>query len=140
MHPIRRVRPKTHVYHVFGVSVPVRKTVQKVAGSAVLDTFGTKKLAVEFFETDAPNPSSLTQNSCLARFWSFGSGTKNRAKSGREGLYGHFWYENTCSLIFYNGRTQSFPFDPKLRFSVFFEFGSGTKNPSKIGSEGRSGH
>ena len=41
--------------------------------------FGTKKLVVEFLETDAPNPSRLTENSCLAHFWSLGSGAKNYA-------------------------------------------------------------
>ena len=60
-------------------------------------TFGTRKLAVEFVATDGPNPSRLTQNSCLAHFWSFCSGTKNSAKIGREGSLGHFWYEKTCS-------------------------------------------
>ena len=63
-------------------------------------TFGTKKLVVEFFATDGPNPSRLTENSCLARFWSFGSGTKNCAKIGRKGRRGHFWYEKLAVELF----------------------------------------
>src|ERR671937_485431 len=90
--------------------------MRKSARRAILDNFGTKELALEFFTTDAPNPSALTQNSCLARFWSFSCGTKNSAKNGSEGRSGHFWFERTCS------------------------FGSGTKNYTKIGSDGRSGH
>ena len=75
----------------------MRKTVRKEAGMAAQDTFGTKKLAVEFFATDAPNPYGLAQNSCLPCFWSFGSGTKNCAKSDQEGRSGHFWFEKTYS-------------------------------------------
>ena len=121
-HPIHWVWPKTHIYRLFGVSVLVQKTVRKSARRAVLATFGTKKHAVEFFASDAPHPSALTQNSCLAHFWSFGSGMKNCAKNGSEGRSGPFGYERTCSWIIHNGRTQSIPFDPKLKFSVFFEF------------------
>ena len=68
--------PNASPLTVFGVSVSVRKTVRKTARRAVLDTFGMKEHAVEFIATDAPNPSALTQNSCLARFWSFAFGTK----------------------------------------------------------------
>src|ERR671934_279539 len=56
------------------------KTVQKSAERSVMATFGMRKLAVEFFATYGPNPSRLTKNSCLARFWSFGTGTKNWRK------------------------------------------------------------
>src|ERR687884_23250 len=77
-----------------------QKTWRKSTRRAAMDTFDPKKLAVEFFIMDAPNPSPLTQNSCLARFWSFGTGMKNCAKIGSEGRSGHFWYEKTCSRIF----------------------------------------
>ena len=61
------------------------KTVRKLAGRTVLTTFGAKILTVEVFATDAPNRTLLTQNSCLARFSSSGSSTKNFVKIGLEG-------------------------------------------------------
>ena len=83
--------------------------------------FGTKKLAVEFFATDAPNPSPLTQNSCLVRFWSFGTGTKTVRKAAGRAAMATFGTKKK-KLNFCNRRTQSIPFDPKLMFSAFLEF------------------
>ena len=62
------------------------QTSQSSPWRAVLATFGTKKLAVEFFATNAPNPPRLTKNSCLLRFRSFGFRRKNGAKLSRRSV------------------------------------------------------
>src|ERR671934_14389 len=49
-----------------GVLVPLRQTVAKRFVNIVLATFGTKRVAFEFFIT--PKASRLTQNSCFAHF------------------------------------------------------------------------
>src|ERR671923_103309 len=59
-----------------------------------------RKLAVEFFTTDAPNASLLTQNSCLARFRSFGSGMKTVRKSAARAVLTSFGAEKLTVDVF----------------------------------------
>ena len=120
-HPIHPVWPKTHVCCVFGVSVFDGKMVVKSPGRSIIATFGTKKLAVEFSATNAPNPPRLTQNSCLLHFRTFGFRRKNAAKLTEEDRYSDFRNQKTWSSIFCNERTQCTPFDPKLMFVAFSE-------------------
>src|SRR5579859_1342420 len=47
------------------------KLVRNLTPRAVLATSGAKKVAVDFFESNAPNTPRLTQNSCLVCFHSF---------------------------------------------------------------------
>ena len=72
-------------------------TSRNSPGRSVLATFRTKKLAVELFATNAPNPPLLNQNSCLLRFRSFGFRRMNDAKLAREVRFGDFWNKKTCS-------------------------------------------
>ena len=74
-------------------------------GKAILATFDTKILAVDFFEMDRPNHSHLTQNSCLARFWGFGSGTKMVQKSVGEAILATFDTKILAVGFFRNGCT-----------------------------------
>jgi hypothetical protein len=53
------------------------KLVRNPTPRAVLATRGVKKVVVDFFESNAPNPPRLTQNSCLVCFRSFGFGHQN---------------------------------------------------------------
>ena len=71
---------------MFGVfsefSLLVRKLVRNLpprAGHSSAN-WSEIKVAVEFFETIAPNRLHLTQNSCLVRFGVSASGAKTRAK------------------------------------------------------------
>src|SRR5919201_1117932 len=100
-------------------------------------TFGTKKLAVEFFATDGPNPSPLTQNSCLAHFWSFGTGTKNCAKSGRGAALDTFGTKKHAVEFFAMDAPNPSPMTQNSCLACFWMFGTGTKNCAKIGREGR---
>jgi hypothetical protein len=97
MHPIQPFSPNTHVCCVFGVPVFEGTTSRNSPGRSVLATFGTKKLAVELFTTNTPNPPLLTQNSCLLRFRSFCFRRMNDAKLAREVRFGDFWNKKTCS-------------------------------------------
>src|ERR687884_114165 len=56
----------TRFYFVPGFLVPLRQTVRKPFVKTFQATFGTKRVAFEFFLT--PNSSRLSQNSCLTRF------------------------------------------------------------------------
>src|SRR5919204_48330 len=55
-------------WSVPGVLVQLRQTVLKPFVKAILATFGTKRVAFEFFLTT--KSSRLPQNSCLAHFYS----------------------------------------------------------------------
>jgi hypothetical protein len=48
---------------------------------AVMATSVAKKVAVEFFKTNAPNPARLTQRSCLVSFRSFSFGRQNSCET-----------------------------------------------------------
>jgi hypothetical protein len=88
---------KTHVWCVFEVSVSVDKTRAKPAPGAVLAMVEMKKLVVDFFAMNAPNPPCWTQNSCLVCFRSFGFGRQNSCETRPRVRSGHLWSEKTCS-------------------------------------------
>jgi hypothetical protein len=80
-------------------------------GRAVLATFGTKNLAVEFSATNAPNPPRLTKTHVCCVFGVSVFDGNNVAKLALEGRFSDFWNKKTRSWIFRNERTQSTPFD-----------------------------
>jgi hypothetical protein len=99
-----------------------RNNCAKLALEAVYRLLEQKNLAVEFSQTNAPNPPRLTQNSCLLRFRSFGFRRKNCAKLAIGPLYATFGTKNLAVEFFRNERTQSTPLTPKLMIVAFQSF------------------
>src|SRR5579859_4846830 len=91
------------------------KLVQNPTPRAVLATCGAKKVAVDCFESNAPNPRLLTQNTCLVCFRCFGFGHQNSCETRPRGPFWIHEERKNLHLIFFRiERTQSTPFDPKL--------------------------
>src|SRR5579859_8071880 len=89
---------------------------------AVLATRGAKKVAVDFFESNAPNPPRVTQNSCLVCFRNFGFGHQNSCEPRPRAPFWPLVERKKLQLIFRIERTKSTPFDPKLMSGVFSQF------------------
>src|SRR5579859_4520445 len=82
-----------------------------------------KKLQLTFFESNAPNPPRLTQNSSLVCFRSFGFGHQNSCETRPRGPFWLHKERKNLQMIFFRiERTQSTPFDPKLKSAVFSQF------------------
>src|SRR5579859_817839 len=110
------------------------KLVRNPSPRAVLPTSGAKKVAVDFFQSNAPNPPRLTQNSCLVCFCKFGFGLQNSCKTRPRGPFWLHQERKKLQLIFSNRTTQSTLFHPKLMSGVFSQFRFGSpklvRNPS----------
>src|SRR5579871_4711600 len=80
------------------------KLVRKLTPRAVLATCSAKKNSVDLFESNAPNPPRLTQNSCLVCFHSFGFGHQNSCETRPQGP---FWphQERKNFRLFFSNRT-----------------------------------
>src|SRR5579859_7407010 len=78
------------------------KLVRKPASRAVLATCEAKKVAVDLFESNAPNPPHLTQNSCLVCFQSFGFGHQNSCETRHRGPFRPLVERKNFVLIFAN--------------------------------------
>src|SRR5579859_457995 len=95
------------------------KLVQNPTPRAVLATSGAKKVAVDFFQSNAPNPPRFTQNSCLVCFRSFGFGQPYSCETRTRGPFWRLVEQKNGSSFFQIERTQSTPFDTKLMSVVF---------------------
>src|SRR5579859_7271228 len=69
---------------------------------AILGTRGAKKVAVDFFESNAPNPPRFTQNSCLVCFRSFSFGHQNSCQTRPRGPFWPQEERKKLQLIFSN--------------------------------------
>jgi hypothetical protein len=83
-------------------------------------TNSLKKVSLEFFTTNAPNPLHGTQNSCFVAFRTFRHRTKVDAKLTELVPLTHKFAKQSRVGIFRNEHTQSTPLDPKLMFWVRF--------------------
>jgi hypothetical protein len=96
---------------------------------AVLATSRAKKLAVEFFETNAPNPPDLTENSCLVRFRTFDFARQNLCETRTQEP---FWPLLEQKNMLLNFSKRPHPIHPRLtqNSSVvrFRTFGFGRQN------------
>ena len=119
---------KTRVFGVFTLPVYGRTSLRNWPGRAVLAIFAPgapKQVGVEFFETNGPKPLRMTQNSSFGRFRTSCIRTHDVAKLARKGRFGCFGprcTETSRSRIFRNERSQTTPYDPKLKFSGFLHF------------------
>jgi hypothetical protein len=98
------------------------KLVRNPTPRAVMATSGAKKVAVDFFEANAPNAPPSNQNSCLVCFRSFGFGQQNTCETRPQGPFWPLVERKKLQLIFRIERTQSTLFDPKLVSAVFWQF------------------
>src|SRR5579859_1967192 len=87
------------------------KLMRKLTPRAVLATCAAKKNSVDLFESNAPNPPRLTQNSCLVCFHSFGFGHQNSCETRPRGPFDFFesnahnppgLTQNTCLVCFHS--------------------------------------
>src|SRR5579859_3992005 len=78
------------------------KLVRNATTRAILATCGAKKITVDFFESNAPNPPRLTQNSCLVCFPSFGFGHQNSCETRIRGPFWPHEERKKLQLIFSN--------------------------------------
>src|SRR5579859_3427758 len=76
------------------------KLVRNPTLRAVLVTCGAKKVAVAFFESNAPNPPRLTQNSCVVCSRSFGFGHQNSCETRPRGPFRPLVERKKLQLIF----------------------------------------
>jgi hypothetical protein len=79
-------------------------------------TNSLKKVSLEFFTTNAPNPLHGTQNSCFVAFRTFRHRTKVDAKLTELVPLTHKFAKQSRVGIFRNERKRSTPLDPKLIF------------------------
>src|SRR5579871_4940217 len=77
------------------------KLVRNPTPRAVLAISGAKKVAVDFFELNAPNPPRLTQNSCLVCFRSFGFGHQNSCETQPRGPFWPLVVRQLLQFIFF---------------------------------------
>ena len=96
------------------------KLVQNPTPRAVLATSGAKKVAVDFFQSNAPNPRRLTQNSCLVCFRSFGFGLQNRCETRPGGPFWPHEERKKLQLIFSNRTHPIHPVSPKAHVCCVF--------------------
>src|SRR5579859_4252909 len=98
----------------------------------VLTTRGPKKVAVDFFESNAPNPLRLTQNSCLVCFRSFGFGHENSSETRHRGSFWPLVERENLQLIFFESNTSNPPHLIQNSCLVcFHSFGFGHQNSCK---------
>src|SRR5579859_7638900 len=108
---------------------------------AVLATRGAKKVAVDFFESNAPNPPRLTQNSCLVCFRSIGFGQQNSCETRPRGPFWILEERKKLELIFSNRTHPIHPVSPKAHVCCVFVVSiSVTKTRGKPDPEACSGH
>ena len=121
-HPIQQFDPKL-ISGVFSQFLfRSTKLVRNPTPRAVLATCGAKKVAVDFFESNAPNPTRLTQNSCPVCFRSFGFDQQNSCETRPRGPFWPLVERKKLQLIFLNRTNRIQPFDPKLMSGVFSQF------------------
>jgi hypothetical protein len=75
-----------------------------------------KKVASEFFTTNAPDPLHWTQNSCFGTFRAICYCTKVDAKLAKLVPFSHKFAKQSLVGIFPNERTRYTPLDRKLMF------------------------
>jgi hypothetical protein len=85
------------------------KLMRNPTSRAVLSTCGAKKVAVDFFESNAPNPTSLAQNSCLECFHSFGFGHQNSCETRPRGPFWLLVERKKLRLIFFESKAPNPP-------------------------------
>src|SRR5579859_5573793 len=98
------------------------KLVRKPTSRAILSTCEEKKVAVDLFEWNAPNPPRLTQNSCLVCFRSFGLRLQNSSETRTRGPFWPLVERKKVRLICSNGTHPVHPICPKLMSGVFSQF------------------
>ena len=117
------------------------KLVRNPTARAVRATCGAKKVAVDFFQSNAPNPPRLTQNSCLLCFRSFGFGHQNSCGTRPRGPFWLLVERKKLRLIFSNRMHPIHPVSPKAHVCcVFVVSVSVSKTRAKPDPEGRSGY
>jgi hypothetical protein len=104
--------------------------------SAVLSTFGTKNLAVEFFAANAPNPPRFDPTLMFVAFSKFRFSTVQRRETRPGAFRATFGTKKLAVQIFCNERTQSTPFDQRLMFLAFLGVSVSTEQRRKLALEG----
>jgi hypothetical protein len=122
MHPIYPIWPKTHVWCVFAVLVLADRTRAKPAPMGRSSYLWSEKNAVDFFETNAPNPPRLTQNSCLVCFRSFCFGRQNSCETRTQGPFWPLVEQINLQLIFSKRMHPIYPVWCKTHVGVFLQF------------------
>src|SRR5579859_6638099 len=109
-----------------------QKLVRNPTLRAVLATYGAKKVAHGFFESNAPNPHRLTKNSCLVCLHSFGFGHQNSCETRPRGPFWLHKERKKLQMIFFESNA---PNPPRLTQNssraCFRSFGFGHRNSCK---------
>jgi hypothetical protein len=95
-----------------------------------------KKLVVDFSEMNAPNPP-VDPKLMFGVFCSFGFGRQTSCETRPRVPFWPLVERKNLQLIFWNERTQSSPFDPKLMFGVFSSFGFGRQTSCETRPRGQ---